>query len=71
MDDLLLSVLLCHFDVARIGCAGKLDTLLAVVAHTFHEVVPEMLWLLSGNLLCYHRLVKPLFVGNTGSCEKI
>ncbi len=48
---------------------GELDALLAIVAHALHEVVPEVLWLLSGHLLRYHRHVQPFFVGDAGSCE--
>ncbi len=40
--------------------------MLAIVADALHEIFAQELRLLSGYLLSYHWLVKPLFVGDAG-----
>lgn len=63
--DLLFLVLLCHLDVTRIGCPRQLDTLLAVVAHSFHEILAQVFRLLSCDHLSDNRHVHALFVRDT------
>nr|DAH06155.1 MAG TPA: hypothetical protein [Bacteriophage sp.] len=59
-------VLAGHLDVTRIGCAGELDALLAVVSHALHEILTQVFWLLSGYHFGDYRHVQALFVGDAG-----